>query len=266
MRLYLGVSGAITMLEPTDFRRLDIMVDPQINGRLEATIARIGRREGEGHVWLSPQILRFLSGHAGDHQWEAGLDGMLTYAAKAGWVDPEGMVRAHLTWLEDRQLVSGDDFKAAMRALPAGIAAITTADDEGPAALIVSSLTSISAEPPMVGFFVNEASSMAGRLLGAQKFAASILGHEHAAVVQTVLSQPQGKARFGEGLWSEGYGAIPVLQDAVASMECDIVHNWRLGSHRLFVGTIRSARSRTGASPLVNFGAEIRCLQMESAA
>lgn len=61
MRLYLGVSGAITMLEPVDFRRLDILADPQINGRLEGAIARIGRHEGEGHGWLHPQILRFLS-------------------------------------------------------------------------------------------------------------------------------------------------------------------------------------------------------------
>lgn len=120
MRLYLGVSGAITMLEPTDFRRLDILVDPQINGRLEGAIARIGRREGEGHVWPHSQILRFLSGHAGEAEWEAGFAGMLAYAAKAGFTNDEGLVRAHMAWVEDRELVSTDDFKAAMRALPAG--------------------------------------------------------------------------------------------------------------------------------------------------
>ncbi|GGF79370.1 hypothetical protein GCM10011402_35010 [Paracoccus acridae] len=266
MRLYLGVSGAITMLEPADFRRLDILVDPQINGRLEGAIARIGRREGEGHVWLHPQILRFLSGHAGEAEWEAGFAGMLAYAAKAGFTNDEGLVRAHMAWVEDRELVSTDDFKAAMRALPAGIAAITTMDGDGPAALIVSSLTSISAEPPMIGFFVNESSSMAAKLLGVQKFVANVLGHEHQGLVQTVLSQPQGKARFADGIWADGHAAMPVLQDAVAAMECDIVHNWRLGTHRLFVGLIRSAKSRTGANPLVNFGAGIRRLQLEEQA
>lgn len=266
MRLYLGVSGAITMLEPADFRRLDILVDPQINGRLEGAIARIGRREGVGHVWLYPQILRFLSGHAGDQDWETGFSGMLGYAAKAGWINEEGMVRAHLTWVEDRELVSTDDFKAAMRALPAGIAAITTMDADGPAALIVSSLTSISAEPPMIGFFVNEASSMAQKLLQSQKFVANVLGHEHAGLVQTILLRPQGRERLSEGMWADGYASMPVLQDAVAAMECDIVHNWRLGTHRMFVGMIRYAKSRTGANPLVNFGAGIRKLQTEEQA
>lgn len=266
MRLYLGVSGAITMLEPADFRRLDVLVDPQIDGRMDEAIARIGRREGEGHVWLHPPILRFLSGKAGQAEWEAGFAGMLDYAAKSGWTDPNGMVRAHLTWVEDRELVSTHDFKAAMRALPAGIAAITTFGDEGPAALIVSSLTSISAEPPMIGFFVNEASSMAGKLLQSQKFVANILGREHSSLLQTVLSQPQGPARFADGVWADGHGRMPVLQDAVAAMECDIVHNWRLGTHRLFVGMIRSATSRTGANPLINFGAEIRRLHPEEQA
>ncbi|TRW95323.1 flavin reductase [Paracoccus sp. M683] len=261
MRLYLGLSGAITLIEPVDFRRLDVLIDPQINGRLDPAIARIGHRDGDQHVWLCPQILRFLSGHAGEADWEAGFGGMLAYAAKAGWVNGEGMVRAHLTWVENREMVSHDDFKAAMRALPAGIAAITTLGGGEPAALIVSSLTSISADPPMVGFFINEKSPMAGHLLETQKFVANILGHEHARLVQTVLSQPQGNARFAGGSWAAGYGDIPVLQDAVASMECDIVHNWRLGTHRLFVGLIRHAASRTGANPLVNFGAEIRSLQ-----
>jgi len=53
---------------------------------------------------------------------------------------------------KNEPLVSAEDFKAAMRALPAGIAAITTAFNSDVAGMIVSSLTSVSADPPMIGF------------------------------------------------------------------------------------------------------------------
>ncbi len=254
MRIHLTNAGAITLRDPADFKRLDVMVDPQSRDRLERAIARIGRREDERHVRLAPSVLRFLSGHAGDPQWEAGFSAMLGYAAHQGWVDECGNVRAHLTLNDSDEVVSVDDFKAAMRALPAGISAVTTGSGDDVAGLIVSSLTSVSAEPPMVGFFVQRTASAHGALLRVGRFVANVLGEEHGDVINDFLKAPQGPARFAAGQWSEGERGLPVLKDALASMECDIVCTEVLGTHDLIVGKIRRTSSRQ-ARPIINFNA-----------
>ncbi|OZI71790.1 flavin reductase family protein [Bordetella genomosp. 12] len=252
MQIYLSNAGAITLRHPNDFRRLDVLADPQPRERLEQAIARVGRREDERHLRLAPSVLRFLSQHAGDPQWEAGFSAMVDYAARHGWVDDRGDIRAHMVINERDEVVSIDDFKAAMRALPAGISAVSTGDGEEVAGMIVSSLTSISAEPPMVGFFVQQTSSAREALLRNGRFVANVLGEDHDDVMQAFLRQPQGSARFASGGWVRTEQGLPVLADALASIECDIVCTEALGTHDLIVGKIRKTACRQ-AQPVINF-------------
>jgi len=254
MQMYLSNAGAITLRNPADFQRLEVLVDPQPPERLEQAIARVGRREGERHVRLAPSVLRFLSQHAGDPTWEAGFNTMVDYAARHGWVDEHGQIRAHIVVNTDDHVVSADDFKAAMRALPAGISAISTGEGQDVAGMIVSSLTSISADPPMVGFFVQQTCSTRDALLRHGRFVANVLGEEHARIIKQFLHQPQGQTRFAQGGWVMRERAAPVLGDALASMECDIVCTKTLGTHDLIVGKIRSTTCRQ-AQPVINFNA-----------
>lgn len=254
MRIHLTNAGAITLRDPADFKRLDVLIDPQPSERLERAIARIGRREDAGHVRLAPSVLRFLSRHAGDPAWEDGFSSMVGYAARHGWVDERGDIRAHLTLNEQDEVVSVDDFKSAMRALPAGISAVTTGCGEDVAGIIVSSLTSVSAEPPMVGFFVQKSASAHEALMQTGRFVANVLGEEHRAIIDTFLKSPQGRDRFVSGQWREGRHGLPVLDDALASIECDIVCTEALGTHDLIVGKICKTTCNQ-ASPLINFNA-----------
>ena len=100
MRVHLSNTGAVTLCDPSVFTSLDVLVDPQSPERLEQSIARIGSRDGPGHVRLSPSVLRFLSSHAGSAEWDAKFDAMIAYAASKGWLDAQGRVRAHLTFGE----------------------------------------------------------------------------------------------------------------------------------------------------------------------
>jgi flavin reductase (DIM6/NTAB) family NADH-FMN oxidoreductase RutF len=254
MRVHLTNAGTITLSEPTVFNRLDVLVDPQTPQQLEQAIARVGGRAGPEHVWLSPSILRFLSTHAGEAGWEANFDSMVAYASRKGWTNEAGHLRAHLTHRETDDVVSQADFKSAMRALPAGISAVTSGSGDDKVGMIVSSLTSISADPPMVGFFAHRNSSIRTRLLEQGWFAANVLGEEHREVISHFLSEPQGPGRFGDGRWAEGEHQVPVLSDALASLECEIVCTQTIGTHDLVVGKIRKAAC-SPAKPVVHFNA-----------
>lgn len=259
MRVHITNAGAITLCDTTVFNKLDVLVDPQTPERLDQAIARIGSRAGDEHVWLSPSVLRFLSGHAGDAEWESSFNAMVNFAVSKGWANEQGFVRAHITRGESDLVVSTDDFKAAMRSLPAGISAVTTGSGDDVAGMIVSSLTSISADPPMVGFFAHQNSSIRTRLLESGRFVANVLGVEHRQVIDGFLSEPQGPARFTSGNWVTGSHELPVLSDALASMECEIVCTQPLGTHDLIVGKIRKSAC-TSAQPVVQFNASTHAL------
>lgn len=265
MRLHLTNSGAIAMRDPLDFRRLDVLVDPQSEERLARSIARIGRREDDSHVRIAPAILRFLSGHAGEPAWETGFTKMIDHAARAGWIDEHGQVRAHITPSEAEEVVTLDEFKSAMRALPAGISIVTSGTGEAVCGIVVSSLTSISAEPPLVGFFINQSSSCQATLLQNGRFVANVIGDGHEDVMMAFVKRPQGPDRFAVGNWRAGFGSLPVLADAIASMECEIVFTQAIGTHRLVVGKIRRV-TRGEASPVVHFNALTHRLTQVAAA
>lgn len=259
MRIHLTDAGTITLLEPAVFQRLDVLADPQAPEHLEQAIARIGRRAGDQHVWLAPAVLRFLCARAGDSGWEGGLQKMLAYAAGKGWMHADGHVRAHLVTASPAPLVEAAEFKAAMRALPAGVSVVTTGTGDNMAGMVVSSLTSVSAQPPMVGFFVHRASSMHAPLLSEGRFAANVLGARHQAVMASFLDKRQGQQRFASGTWITGETGVPVLADAQASIECEIVCTQALGTHDLVVGKVR----RTACSPtdaMVHFNASTHVL------
>ncbi|MDS0856387.1 flavin reductase family protein [Burkholderia pseudomultivorans] len=260
MRLHMTNSGAITLIAPSHFQQFEILVDEQPSALLDRAIARVGQRADEEHVWVNPQVIRFLSGKAGDAEWEAGFGAMVGFARKFNWVNEAGLIRAHIVRNPCSGGSSVEDFKAAMRMLAAGVSAITTGELANPSGMVVSSLTAISAEPPLVGFFVHRDSSMLQPLRTHGKFVANILGHAHQDVVTKFLNAPQGGPRFAEGQWGAGLDGLPILVDALANVECDVIHTATLGTHEMFVGKIRKTTTSDAGSPMVNFNAGIRAL------
>lgn len=254
MRIHLSTAGAVRLSNVSDFGRLDVWVEPQPSDMLERAIRRLGSRQGTQHIWVSPSVLRFLSGCAGDPEWEGGFARMIAYAQQHGWVNAHGELRVHMMQASHDAVVSVADFKAAMRALPAGICAVTTGQGNDVAGMIVSSLTSVSAEPPMVGFFTHQASSFTEPLMRSGGFVANVLGEKHAEVMAHFLSASQGLSRFSKGDWSEGVNHRPVLTDALASLECDVVWTQALGTHQLIVGKVRQTAC-SDATPMVYFNA-----------
>lgn len=254
MRIHLSNAGAVRLNDPADFRRLDVLVDPQPEDMLERAIQGLGRREDADHIRVSPSVLRFMSGMGGQAEWEEGFARMLAYAQQHGWVDALGDVRVHLVQESADAVVSVADFKTAMRALPAGICAVTTGQGQEVAGMIVSSLTAVSAEPPMIGFFAHQTASFTEPLLRTGRFVANVLGETHQDVMAQFLNTPQGPARFSKDRWTQGSHHIPVLTDALASLECDIVWTQVLGTHHLIVGKVRKTAC-SDATPVVHFNA-----------
>jgi flavin reductase (DIM6/NTAB) family NADH-FMN oxidoreductase RutF len=89
-------------------------------------------------------------------------------------------------------------FLRAFRQHPAGVAVITGDPGGGPVALTISSLISISVEPPMVAFSLSEASSSAGALMQCDTVVVHLVRRKDMQLAR--LCAASGAARFGAGV------------------------------------------------------------------
>jgi 3-hydroxy-9,10-secoandrosta-1,3,5(10)-triene-9,17-dione monooxygenase reductase component len=139
-----------------------------------------------------------------------------------------------------------------------GVAFVTAAPGGEPAGLIVNSFTSVSLDPPLVSFNPARSSLTWQRMRRAGRFTVNVLARPHEGFARRA-ARP-GADRF-EGLdWQPGRGGAPVLADALAALECEIVAEHPAGDHTIVVARVEHLRIRPAAEPLIFFAGEFRAL------
>jgi 3-hydroxy-9,10-secoandrosta-1,3,5(10)-triene-9,17-dione monooxygenase reductase component len=150
-------------------------------------------------------------------------------------------------------------FRDALGRFATGVAFVTAAPDGEPAGLIVNSLTSVSLEPPLVSFSPSRSSLTWCRMRRARRFAVNVLGSQHEQFARRAT--PSGADRFAGLDWELGPGGVPLITDALASLECEIVAEHPAGDHWIVVGRVDSLRMSPIKDPLVFFAGGFRAVQ-----
>jgi 3-hydroxy-9,10-secoandrosta-1,3,5(10)-triene-9,17-dione monooxygenase reductase component len=150
-------------------------------------------------------------------------------------------------------------FRDALGRFATGVAFVTAAPDGERSGLIVNSLTSVSLEPPLVSFCAARGSLTWSRMRRAGRFGVSVLGSHHERFA--MRATPAGADRFAGLDWELGRGGIPLLTDALASFECEIVAEHLAGDHWIVVGRVDDVRTSPIKDPLVFFASTFRSLQ-----
>lgn len=97
--------------------------------------------------------------------------------------------------------LSSDDFKAAFRQHPAGVAVITADAGRGPVMLTATSVSSVSADPALLMFSLSAHSSSTPTIRRADSVVVHLLGAGQLALAQ--LGATSGVDRFADtSLWS----------------------------------------------------------------
>jgi flavin reductase (DIM6/NTAB) family NADH-FMN oxidoreductase RutF len=145
-------------------------------------------------------------------------------------------------------------FRDALGRFATGVAFVTAAPDGEPAGLIVNSLTSVSLEPPLIAFCPSRSSLTWMRMRRAGRFAVNVLGSQHERFARRAV--PAGADRFTGLDWEPGRGGAPLVTDALASLECEIVAEHPSGDHWIVVGRVDELRIPPLTEPLVFFAGE----------
>jgi 3-hydroxy-9,10-secoandrosta-1,3,5(10)-triene-9,17-dione monooxygenase reductase component len=150
-------------------------------------------------------------------------------------------------------------FRDALGMFATGVAFVTAAPDGEPAGLIVNSLTSVSLEPPLVSFCPSRSSLTWSRMRRTRRFGVNVLGRQHERFAQRAT--PTGADRFTDLDWEPGRSGTPLLTNALATLECEIVAEHPAGDHWIVVGRVDNLRISPSNDPLVFFAGAFSALQ-----
>ena len=154
-------------------------------------------------------------------------------------------------------------FRDALGMFATGVAFVTAAPDGEPAGLIVNSLTSVSLSPPLVSFCPSRSSLTWSRMRRAGRFGVNVLGRQHERFAR--LATPAGADRFAGLDWELGRAGVPLVTDALANLECEIVAEHPTGDHWIVVGRIDSLRISPSKDPLIFFAGAFAALSQRRA-
>jgi len=152
--------------------------------------------------------------------------------------------------------INPEHFRAVMRHLPTGVAAICADDPEtaGPAGLIVGTFQSLSLDPPLVTFSVARTSTSWPKVARAHYFSVSMLadGQQH---VCKALSSKTGD-KFQSIAWSKSKFGTPHIQDSLGWIDCVVREEIDGGDHVLIIADVLEMNSADG-EPLVFHGGRL---------
>jgi 3-hydroxy-9,10-secoandrosta-1,3,5(10)-triene-9,17-dione monooxygenase reductase component len=149
-------------------------------------------------------------------------------------------------------------FRDAFGRYATGVAFVTAAPDGEPAGLIVNSLSSVSLQPPLLSFCASRHSLTWSRMRRARRFGVNVLRWQHERFA--TRATPAGADRFDGLDWELGCGGVPLLTDALATLECEIVAEHPVGDHWIVVGRVDHLRASPISAPLVFFAGAYRTL------
>lgn len=155
-----------------------------------------------------------------------------------------------------------DDFQGGFRQLAAGVCIVTTRHNDEDLGIAVTSVTSLSSDPPSLLVCVNQKSSIHDRLLDAKRFCVNVLSTDHQTISASFGNPTLKHKRFVDGHWVDR--GLPVLADALASFECSVVEAPVFGTHSIIVGQIDWIEAQgEECDPLLYFRGSYRSLPQD---
>ena len=145
------------------------------------------------------------------------------------------------------------EFRSALRHLAGGVSVITTGRGDGRTGLTVTSLSSLSAEPPTVMFGLNLSSSSFPVLRRHRSFGVNFLTAAQKEIADRFAGRggEKGPARYVEARWSEGRTGAPLLEGALAALDCEVEELIERHSHAIVIGRVREIRLGTDEAALL---------------
>lgn len=145
--------------------------------------------------------------------------------------------------------VDPGQYRAVLGRFPTGVTVVTCIGPDGPAGVAIGSFTSISLDPPLVGFYIGTHSSSVVALRHAGSFCVNVLCEDQLELCGVMASKSDEK--FANVNWTPTGTGAPALPDVHATIDCSVDRIEEIGDHLLIVGRVQSLNELRDAPPMV---------------
>lgn len=132
-------------------------------------------------------------------------------------------------------------FRGAMRSLAGGVSVITAGRGQDITGMTVTSVSSLSVEPPTLIVSVNRQSSTWPLLQRYGAFGVNILSADQVELAERFSGKGglKGVQRFSGASWVTRSTGVPLLSGALAAIDCEVEEIIERHSHAIVIGRVR---------------------------
>ena len=142
------------------------------------------------------------------------------------------------------------DFLESMRNLAASVSIVSAQDQQKKNfAMTVSSLTSLSMDPPAILVCVNKEASIHSVLKEGTSFAVNILTKAHTEIANLCSPKEKEDQRFNFEQWV--LDNPPIIQDAQAIIFCEVDKLVDYHTHSIVIGSVKGVKNKEGFNTLM---------------
>jgi 3-hydroxy-9,10-secoandrosta-1,3,5(10)-triene-9,17-dione monooxygenase reductase component len=141
-------------------------------------------------------------------------------------------------------------FRQVLGSYPTGVVAITaTGTDGAPLGMVIGSFTSVSLDPPLVGFLPDKNSSTWPLIQAAGQFCVNVLASDQMDVCRQLASKGTDKfAGLDVAMSDHGH---PVVADSIARIDCDLHSVIDAGDHWFVLGRVLALETTRDDDPML---------------
>ena len=141
-------------------------------------------------------------------------------------------------------------FRQTLGYFASGVTVATTAHNGHLYGMTVSSFASVSLKPPLVLICIDKTLNTHTAIVESSQFAVNILEQRQEHLSRRFATSENDK--FTGVAWHTGRFGLPVLEGALAVIECQLRDTFAGGDHSIFVGEVMDAEISAG-SPLLYY-------------
>ena len=158
-------------------------------------------------------------------------------------------------------VIDSREFRNTMGRFATGVTVVTVKVGDQRRGMTANAVTSLSLHPPMLLVCVDKSASMHPLFQVADSFAVNILAADQKALSDFFARHSDAPEVLGGFPYREGVTGSPLVEGALASVECHVSERIEGGDHIIVIGSVQAIHNaRPEDDPLLFFSGKYRAI------
>jgi flavin reductase (DIM6/NTAB) family NADH-FMN oxidoreductase RutF len=156
-------------------------------------------------------------------------------------------------------------YRQAIGHFATGVAVVTAQSEEGPVGMTANALCSLSLDPLLLLVCIDNSARTLAPIRATERFAVNVLCREQRPLADAFASKEHKPTHFEGTHWRDHQG-VPVLEESLAWLVCDLRELHPGGDHTIGIGEVTDMAYDERGEPLVWYGGGYATLHEDDSA